>query len=232
MSPFLTLRGIESCYGAAKILHGLSLDIGEGERIAVVGRNGVGKTTLVNTLLGVATLTAGEIIHRGRKVPRIAGHTAASLGIAVVPQGRKILPNLSVAENLRLGAALRRKGPWSLPDIYRLFPILEERRDTPGTSLSGGQQQMLAIGRALMANPDLLILDEPCEGLAPVIVDEISAIFTNLAATGVAILLIEQHLELVRAITDRFYVISKGAVTREGRVADVSQQALQDSIMK
>jgi branched-chain amino acid transport system ATP-binding protein len=161
----------------------------------------------------------------------LAGHTAATLGIAVVPQGRKILPNLSIQENLRLGAALRRKGPWTLDAVYDLFPILKERRHTPGTALSGGQQQMLAIGRALMLNPELLILDEPSEGLAPVIVDELGVILRDLAATGVAILLIEQHLRLVRDIAERFAVLSKGAVSATGRMAEVDQEQLQASIL-
>jgi branched-chain amino acid transport system ATP-binding protein len=232
MTALLKLRNVCAGYGAARILHDLTIEIAEGECVSVIGRNGVGKTTIVNTLLGASNFMGGEILYRGNVLPKIAGHTAATCGIAVVPQGRKILSNLTVAENIRLGAALGRKGRWTIDEIYRLFPILHERRKTSGTALSGGQQQMIAIGRALMANPDLLILDEPCEGLAPVIVDEISAIFKNLAATGVAILLIEQHLNLVREITDRFYVISKGSVVRSGHVADVSQQELQTSIMQ
>lgn len=232
MRALLDMRNVCAGYGAARILHDLTLEIGEGERVSVIGRNGVGKTTIVNTLLGAATFMGGEILHRGAALPKIAGHTAALCGIAVVPQGRKVLPNLTVAENLRLGAALGRRGRWSIEDIYRLFPVLRERRHAPGTALSGGQQQMIAIGRALMANPDLLILDEPCEGLAPIIVDEISAVFKNLAATGVGILLIEQHLNLVREITDRFYVISKGSVVRSGHVADVSQHELQTNILQ
>jgi branched-chain amino acid transport system ATP-binding protein len=138
---------------------------------------------------------------------------------------------LSIQENLQLGAALRRPGAWNLEAIYRLFPVLAERRRSPGTALSGGQQQMLAIGRALMANPDLLILDEPSEGLAPVIVDELGKVLRDLAGTGVAILLIEQHLRLVREISERFFVISKGTVSDAGRMEDVDQEKLQTSIM-
>ena len=231
MSALLDMTGVDSFYGAAHILHGLTLHVGAGERVAVLGRNGVGKTTIVNTLLATASMRGGEVRLRGRPIARIAGHTAAQNGFAVVPQGRRVLPNLSIEENLKLGAALRRPGPWSLEAVYRLFPILAERRRTPGTALSGGQQQMLAIGRALMLNPDLLILDEPSEGLAPVIVDELGRILRDLAATGVAILLIEQHLRLVRDIAERFYVISKGAVAQEGRMAEVDQEKLQASIM-
>ena len=231
MTALVELTGVDAFYGAAHILHGLSLSVGAGERVAILGRNGVGKTTIVNTLLATATMRAGEVRIRGEKIGRIAGHTAASHGIAVVPQGRRILPNLSIEENLKLGAALRRPGPWTLDAVYRLFPILAERRRTPGTALSGGQQQMLAIARALMLNPDLLILDEPSEGLAPVIVDDLGRILADLAETGVAILLIEQHLRLVREISERFYVISKGSVSEEGRMADVDQEKLQASIM-
>lgn len=231
MTALLELERVEARYGAARILNGVDLSIEPGERVALLGRNGVGKTTVVNTLLATAVKCGGEIRVKGERIDRLAGHTAATLGIAVVPQGRKILPNLSIQENLKLGAALRRKGPWTLDAVYGLFPILKERRHTSGTALSGGQQQMLAIGRALMLNPELLILDEPSEGLAPVIVDELGAILRDLAATGVAILLIEQHLRLVRDIAERFSVLSKGAVSASGRMAAVDQEQLQASIM-
>lgn len=230
-TPLLELRGVNAYYGSAHILQGVDLHVNPGERVAVVGRNGVGKTTIVNTLLATASLRQGDIIMRGDRLHRIAGHTAAMHGIAVVPQGRKILPNLSIEENLKLGAALRRRGSWNLEAIYGLFPILKERRRSPGTALSGGQQQMLAIGRALMANPDLLVLDEPSEGLAPVIVDDLERILRGLAETGVAILLIEQHLRLVLDLAERFYVLSKGAVQQTGLMKDVDRDTLQARIM-
>lgn len=232
MSALLELAGVNAYYGAAHILHDLSLAIQPGERVAVLGRNGVGKTTIVNALLGIAAVRSGDIRVGGRSLGKIRGHMAAAGGIAVVPQGRKILPNLTVEENLRLGAALRRPGRWDLNSVYALFPILRERARTPGTALSGGQQQMLAIGRALMANPDLMVLDEPSEGLAPVIVDDVARIVTDLAATGVAILLIEQHLKLVRETSERFYVISKGSIVETGRFADVDLKSLQETILK
>lgn len=232
MTALMEFDAVNAYYGAAHILHGVSLKVEEGERVALLGRNGVGKTTIVNTLLALATLRGGAIRMRGATLPRVAGHTAAMHGIAVVPQGRKILPNLSIEENLKLGAALRRPGRWDLDAVYALFPVLRERRNTPGTALSGGQQQMLAVGRALMANPDLLILDEPSEGLAPVIVDELAGVLRELAGTGVAILLIEQHLRLVRDLSERFYVISKGAVSGTGMMRDVDQKTLQASIMR
>ncbi|MDF1670053.1 MAG: ABC transporter ATP-binding protein [Roseovarius sp.] len=231
-TPILELKGVNAFYGSAHVLQGVDLSIGTGECVAVVGRNGVGKTTIVNTLLSIAALRGGEVQMRGERLPRLAGHTAAAHGIAVVPQGRMILPNLSIEENLKLGATLRRPGGWNLDRVYELFPILAERRHTPGTAISGGQQQMLAIGRALMANPELMILDEPSEGLAPVIVDEMEKILRGLAETGVAILLIEQHLRLVLDLAERFYVLSKGRVSAKGLVKDVDRETLQARIMQ
>lgn len=231
-TPILELKGVNAFYGSAHILQGVELSVGAGECVAVVGRNGVGKTTIVNTLLSLAAMRGGEVHMRGELLPRLAGHTAAAHGIAVVPQGRMILPNLSIEENLKLGATLRRSGGWNLDRVYGLFPILAERRHTPGTAISGGQQQMLAIGRALMANPELMILDEPSEGLAPVIVDEMEKILRDLAETGVSILLIEQHLRLVLDLAERFYVLSKGRVSAEGLVKDVDRETLQARIMQ
>lgn len=230
-TSLLELRGVHAYYGSAHVLQGVDLTVGPGERVAILGRNGVGKTTIVNTLLAVAAMREGEIYMHGERLSRLAGHTAATRGIAVVPQGRMILPNLSIEENLKLGAATRRPGEWNLERVYGLFPILAERRHTPGTALSGGQQQMLAIGRALMANPELMILDEPSEGLAPVIVDEMEKLLRDLAGTGVAILLIEQHLRLVLDLAERFYVLSKGQVLDRGLMKDVDRETLQARIM-
>ena len=165
MSELLGFSGVESGYGDARVLHKVDMSIGEGERVAILGRNGVGKTTIVNTFLGAAHLTGGEVRLAGQRQPTIRNFTAARLGIAVVPQGRRIVPTLTVRENLMLGAAAGRTEPWTMERVFALFPILGERANTAGTTLSGGQQQMLAIGRALMSNPSLLVLDEPSEGL-------------------------------------------------------------------
>jgi len=226
MSELLAFKGVQSGYGAARVLHGVDIAVGTNERVAIVGRNGVGKTTVVNTFLGIARLNGGEI--------RLAGHTARELhkfsaarsGIAVVPQGRRIIPNLTVEENLLLGAAVDRAGPWNLDGVYGLFPILHERRGNPGTALSGGQQQMLAIGRALMANPSLLVLDEPSEGLAPVIVDELAVIFNQLADSGTGLLLIEQNLGLIVRVARRYYALSKGTVVDQGDLSELSIEDL------
>jgi len=227
MSELLTLTDVHAGYGAAHVLHGLSLRVNPGERVALIGRNGVGKTTVVNTILGLAQLKSGQIQVGRALLSRPRTYQAAQQGVVVVPQGRRIVANLSVEENLLLGATLRRKGPWNVSAIYKLFPILEERARTPGTALSGGQQQMLAVGRALMANPSLILLDEPTEGLAPVIVDQLADIFNLVAAQGTALLLIEQNMSLVVRVAQRYLAMAKGSVVAEGRVLN-SRQGLAD----
>jgi branched-chain amino acid transport system ATP-binding protein len=227
MKTLLELNKVDAFYGNAHILHGLSLQVKEGEKVALIGRNGVGKTTVVNTILGIAALRGGSVRLGDTLVPRPRTYMAAQHGIVVVPQGRRIVANLTVEENLQLGAATGRKGPWSLPGIYKLFPILQERAHTPGTALSGGQQQMLAVGRALMANPALILLDEPTEGLAPVIVDQLGVIFNDVAARGTALLLIEQNMTLVQRVAKRYCAMAKGAVMAEGQVVG-SREGLHD----
>jgi branched-chain amino acid transport system ATP-binding protein len=220
MSALLNLKDVHAFYGAAHILHGLSLHVNAGERVALVGRNGVGKTTVVNTILGLASLQSGQVSFGGQNHTKLRGYMAAQHGIAVVPQGRRIVANLSVEENLILGAAAGRKGPWTVSEVYKIFPILQERAHTPGTALSGGQQQMLAVGRALMANPALILLDEPTEGLAPVIVDQLAGIFNQVAEQGTALLLIEQNMSLVVRVAQRYLAMAKGAIVAQGEVVN------------
>lgn len=227
MSALLNLKNIHAYYGAAHILHGLNLHVNAGERVALIGRNGVGKTTVVNTILGLADLKEGHIRLAQHDVTKPRPYIAAQHGIVVVPQGRCIIANLTVEENLLLGAAVGRKGPWSAPEIYKLFPILQERAHTPGTALSGGQQQMLAVGRALMANPSLILLDEPTEGLAPVIVDQLADIFNRVADQGTALLLIEQNMSLVARVAHRYLAMAKGSVVAQGVVTN-SPEGLKD----
>lgn len=228
--PLLAFNDIHALYGRARILNGVTFAVDAGERVALVGRNGVGKTTVVNTLCGVTRIGQGHVEIRGRTIKDLRGYTAAQNGIAIVMQGRGILPNLTVEENLLLGTATGRRGPWSLDKVQNLFPILRERRSNPGLALSGGQQQMLAIGRALMANPDLLILDEPSEGLAPVIVDELAALLVRLGEDGIGILLIEQNISLIHRVAQRFYVLSKGAVAESGSLQNVTRDELERHI--
>ncbi|WP_342131758.1 ABC transporter ATP-binding protein [Hydrogenophaga sp. OTU3427] len=227
MSHLLELKNVHAYYGSAHILHGLSLHVHAGERVALIGRNGVGKTTVVNTILGLAQLKSGQVRLGEKELPQPRPYMAAQNGVVVVPQGRRIVANLTVEENLQLGAAVGRKGPWNVAEVYRLFPILQERAHTPGTALSGGQQQMLAVGRALMANPSLILLDEPTEGLAPVIVDQLATIFKQVADQGTALLLIEQNMSLVVRVAHRYLAMAKGSVIAEGRVVN-SREGLHD----
>ncbi len=231
MTALLELDKVDAYYGSAHILHGLELAVQPGEKVALIGRNGVGKTTVVNTVLGLASLRGGAIRIAGRALPRPRPYMAPHQGVVVVPQGRRIVANLSVEENLLLGAAVRRKGPWSLARVYQLFPILQERAHTPGTALSGGQQQMLAVGRALMANPALMLLDEPTEGLAPVIVDQLASVFNQVADEGTALLLIEQNMSLVLRVTQRYLAMAKGSVIARGRVEANSRDELHGHVM-
>jgi branched-chain amino acid transport system ATP-binding protein len=233
MSALLSLKNVDAYYGAAHILHGLDLHVNPGERVALIGRNGVGKTTVVNTILGLASLQNGHVAFGGKEHTKLRAYMAAQHGIAVIPQGRRIVANLTVEENLILGAAVGRKGPWSVPEIYKLFPILQERAHTPGTALSGGQQQMLAVGRALMANPALILLDEPTEGLAPVIVDQLADIFNQVADQGTALLLIEQNMSLVVRVARRYLAMAKGAIVAQGEVANSRDglHALENHVM-
>jgi branched-chain amino acid transport system ATP-binding protein len=233
MSALLHLKNVHAYYGAAHILHGMDLEVNPGERVALIGRNGVGKTTVVNTILGLASLQEGHVAFGGKEHTKLRAYMAAQHGIAVVPQGRRIVANLTVEENLILGAAVGRKGPWTVSEIYKLFPILQERAHTPGTALSGGQQQMLAVGRALMANPALILLDEPTEGLAPVIVDQLADIFNQVADQGTALLLIEQNMSLVVRVARRYLAMAKGAVVAQGEVVNSRDglHALENHVM-
>ncbi len=233
MSALLHLKNVHAYYGAAHILHGLDLEVNPGERVALIGRNGVGKTTVVNTILGLASLQDGHVAFGGKEHTKLRAYMAAQHGIAVVPQGRRIVANLTVEENLILGAAVGRKGPWTVSEIYKLFPILQERAHTPGTALSGGQQQMLAVGRALMANPALILLDEPTEGLAPVIVDQLADIFNQVADQGTALLLIEQNMSLVVRVARRYLAMAKGAIVAQGEVVNSRDglHALENHVM-
>lgn len=218
---------VDAYYGRAKILHEVSVEVGSSDRLAILGRNGAGKTTLVNALLGIAQIKQGHIELAGTPMGRRIRHfTAARSGVAVVPQGRRIVPGLTVTENLQLGAAVNRAGPWNMERVFSLFPILRERALVMGTSLSGGQQQMLAIGRALMANPSLLICDEPSEGLAPVVVDELAVILRQLADAGTGILLIEQNIGLVKRVAQRYCVLSKGSIVDRGALDQLTTEMI------
>ena len=223
----LRIETLFAGYGASTVLRGVSLDVGEAESIAVVGRNGAGKSTLLQSVFRETRIRSGEIWAFGERIDRLPGYVAAQRGISISPQGRRILPNLTVRENLLLGRATGRPGPWSLRTVYDLFPVLEERARGSGALLSGGQQQMLAIGRALMANPRLLFLDEPSEGLSPVLVDQLAVALNAIRRAGVGVLIVEQHLSLVKRATDRFVILSKGQIAGSGPTLSMSDPKFQ-----
>ena len=214
----LRIEALFAGYGASTVLHGADLTIEAGESVAVVGRNGAGKSTLLLSLFRETNITGGAIWVGDTRIERMPGYAAAKLGISIAPQGRRLLPNLTVRENLLLGKATGRAGPWDLRSIFKLFPVLEERAGQMGTMLSGGQQQMLAIGRALMANPNLLLLDEPSEGLSPVLVDGLVDTLIDIRRAGTGVLVVEQHLSLVKRAAERFVILSKGEVVGAGPI--------------
>jgi branched-chain amino acid transport system ATP-binding protein len=217
--PLLRVEGVTAGYGDAVVLHGVSLEIPEHGSLAVLGRNGVGKSTLLLTVMGYTQMRAGKVFWRGKDVSRLAPNRRALAGIGWVAQEREIFPSLSVEENLTVAA---RGGNWTLDAIYRMFPRLAERRRNMGNQLSGGEQQMLAIARALMTNPSLLLLDEPFEGLAPVIVEElINSITLLLADRKIAIVLVEQHTDVALELTREAVVLERGAVAHRAPSADL-----------
>ena len=217
-APLLEVDGIETCYGLSQVLFGLSLQVRAGEMVAMMGRNGMGKTTTIRSILGLTPARAGAIRFAGQEVRKLPSFRIAQLGIGLVPEGRQIFPNLTVRENL-IAAAGNRLGspePWTLEKIHALFPRLAERGNNMGNTLSGGEQQMLAIGRALMTNPRLLILDEATEGLAPLIRDEIWRCLSMLKARGQSVLVIDKNIEHLTAIADRHYIIERGRAVWSG----------------
>lgn len=230
MTRVLEFEAVRAYYGGALILDGVHLDVAEGECVALLGPNGVGKTTSLNAIFGIAKVRGGTIRVDGTDVTRRRAHEAARLGAALVPQGRWIVSSLTVEENLILGQASERTGPWDLSAVYAMFPVLQERAGARGDALSGGQQQMLAIGRALMSNPRVLLLDEPSEGLAPVVIDQLRESLTRLRSQGTSMLLIEQRLDLVLRLADRFAVMAKGRIVSEGRTGDTSIEGLKQAV--
>jgi branched-chain amino acid transport system ATP-binding protein len=218
MAELLRVEALSAGYGAARVVNSVSFALGQGQSLALLGRNGVGKTTLLNSLIGVTTRQGGVIFLRGQDVTGLKPHARARAGIGWVPQERDIFRSLSVEENL---TAVATPGPWTVERVYEMFPRLKERRRNGGRQLSGGEQQMLAIGRALVLNPSLLLLDEPTEGLAPIIVDELLAAFRRLAGEGLSMILVEQKPRKILPFTDEAIVLNRGAIAYEARSADL-----------
>ncbi len=214
IAPLLELRDVRAGYGDAVVLDGVSLSLPAHGSLAVLGRNGVGKSTLLLTVMGFTRLHKGAILWKGRDISRLSSHERARLGIGWCAQEREIFPSLTVEENLCVAA---RRGPWSLSKIYELFPRLEERRANLGNQLSGGEQQMLAIARALMTNPELLLLDEPLEGLAPIVVEQLARDIGNaMAGEGLAVVLVEQHVEYALSLAREALLIERGRIAHHG----------------
>jgi branched-chain amino acid transport system ATP-binding protein len=221
--PLLKVEGLETAYGAIQVLFGVALEVRTGEVATLLGRNGMGKTTTVRSILGLTPARGGAITFRGERIERRAADAIARAGIALVPEGRQIFPNLTVRENLVAFADNRcgSRQPWTLERVFELFPRLQERADNMGNQLSGGEQQMLAIGRALMTNPHLLILDEATEGLAPLIREEIWRCLAGLKAAGQTILVIDKYVERLVRVADRHTIIERGRVAWQGSSAEL-----------
>jgi len=217
----LEVEAIHSFYGKSHILHGVSLALREGEIVTLLGRNGAGKTTTLRSLVGLTPAREGAVRIFGKATTHWPPYAIAALGIGYVPEGRRIFGNLTVEENLKV--PLERPGHWTIPRIYQLFPRLEERRRNKGRQLSGGEQEMLAIARALLLNPKILLLDEPSQGLAPLIVQEVFRVIADMRKTGMSILLVEQNVRAAVEIADRAYVLDDGRIIYEGAAAELAR---------
>jgi branched-chain amino acid transport system ATP-binding protein len=214
----LSVTGLHTYYGKSHILHGVALEVREGEVVALLGRNGAGKTTTLRSIMGLTHARAGEVHIFDQATVAWPAFRIAALGVGYVPEGRRIFPNLTVDENLLV--PLERPGPWTVPRLYQLFPRLAERKTNKGAQLSGGEQEMLAIGRALLLNPKLLLLDEPSQGLAPLIVRQVFEVVASMRKEGISVLLVEQNVRAAIEIADRVYVLDNGHIVHEQSAAD------------
>ncbi len=220
----LSVQGLQAWYGKSQVLHGVTMQVARGEIVALLGRNGAGRSTMLKAIMGGVT-REGQIQFDGREIGRLPPHQVARLGLGYVPEDRAIFPDLSTVQNLQLGEKKGPGGPFGLPDAYALFPRLRERADAPAGALSGGEQQMLAMCRTLMGCPALLMVDEPTEGLAPMMVQTVRELLVAVAARGVTILLVEQKLDIALAISHRLYVMGHGEIVFEGTPASLAGNA-------
>lgn len=214
--PALKVAGLHSYYGSSHVLQGIDMEVLDGNLLALLGRNGAGKTTLVHTIMGMVRPSQGSIEIFGAHVAGKPAHEIVRAGVALVPQGRRIFAELTVEENLRLASARKYQSQWQIDDVYTLLPRLKERRHHSGNQISGGEQQMLAIGRALLLNPRLLLLDEPSEGLAPIVVQAVEEVLDSLRQVGIAAVLVEQSLNFALRIADRVAIMESGRITWSG----------------
>ena len=222
----LEVQGLHAYYGKSHILHGVDFRVGDGEIVSLLGRNGVGRSTTIKAIMGEVS-REGSVRFKGRELIALKPHQIAHAGLGYVPENRDIFPQLTVRENLILGMkSMRGAGRWSMDDMFELFPRLRERADTPGGVLSGGEQQMLTLARTLMGDPDLMMIDEPTEGLAPKIVELVADLFREIKRRGVAILLVEQKLAIALDLSERLYVMGHGQIVFEGTPAELRGNAL------
>ncbi|UIJ83201.1 ABC transporter ATP-binding protein [Rhizobium leguminosarum] len=224
--PLLSVENLSAFYGDAQALAGLSLTLARGEMLALIGANGAGKSTLLRSIVGLVPNRKGAIRLRGADITNVPAFGIVAQGIALVPEGRRLFPSLSVEENLLLGGKVGRPGDWNLNMVYDLFPILQEKRRAPSTSLSGGQQQMVAIGRGLMSNPDVLLLDEVSLGLAPVVIKDIYQLLPRITDNGLSVILVEQDVNRALGAADRFICMLEGRVSLEGRPDAFSREQI------
>ena len=226
MADGLVVENVESFYGDFQALHGISLHLEHGQVLSLIGANGAGKSTLLKSIVGLVAPRSGSVRWKGETVTGLRASAMLARGIALVPEGRRLFPSLSVEENLILGGQIARKGPWSLKTVYDLFPVLSEKRAVPATSLSGGQQQMVAIGRALMANPELVLFDELSLGLAPIVIKDIYAQLPRITGQGMSAILVEQDVTRALAASAQFLCLQEGRVSLQGAPDDFSRDQI------
>jgi len=226
-APLLQTVGLTAQYGDFRALFGVDVTLQANETVAIIGANGAGKSTLLRSVTGLLQNAPGQVLHRGEPIGAWPADAVMKRGIAMVPEGRKLFPSLTVEENLLIGGQMRRAaGKWTLDGIYDLFPILRERRHSPSTALSGGQQQMVAIGRALMSNPEVLLCDEISLGLAPVVIRDIYAALPRIKAAGASVIIVEQDISQALRVADRIYCMMEGRVTLTGPAATISRESI------
>ena len=226
MSALLQTRDLQAFYGDAQALFGIDFELRSGELVAIIGANGAGKSTFLKCLTGLVPVQADAVVWKDRPIGGMPSGEIVRLGLAMVPEGRRLFPSLSVEENLLMGAHARRKGPWNLERLFKLFPILQEKRHLPGTSLSGGQQQMVAIGRALMSNPEVLLCDELSLGLAPIVIREIYNAMPAITAEGMTVVVVEQDVSMARQVSQRLYCFQEGQVSLQGASNDLTREQI------
>lgn len=229
MNTLLSTKGLEAYYGDFQALFGIDFDVMPQEIVAIIGANGAGKSTFLKTITGLLKAQSTKVVFKGRPIGGQAPHRIVADGLAMVPEGRRLFPSLTVEENLLMGQFTKRSGHWDLAKVYQLFPILKEKRNVPGTSLSGGQQQMVAIGRALMSNPELLICDEISLGLAPAVIKEIYEALEKIVQNGLTAIIVEQDVGTAKRVSQRLYCFQEGRVSLQGKSTELSHEQISEA---